>query len=129
MGKVGLSMKSRGLICILVVEDHAETLKVMARLLAAEGYIVHAAASAEQAGALAAANQCDVLISDIQLPGQNGLDLMRDLRAKYGLKGIAVSGHASEADISAAFDAGFVRYVKKPIDFSTLMAAIDEVMK
>lgn len=117
-----------GCRCILLVDDHVDTLALFERLLRLEGYRVHAARSADEATRLAAENRYDLLISDVGMPGQNGLDLMRQLKRLYGLRGIAVSGFAHGQDVTAALDAGFERHVAKPVELSLLLAAIGEMV-
>src|SRR5688500_18811360 len=116
-------------LCILVAEDHEDSLVAMARLLRHNGHTIYTARTAEQATQLAAANRCDLLIGDIGLPGRSGIELMRDLRARYGLKGIAVSGSTAKQDVTAALEAGYDKYLTKPISFTDLLAAIDELAR
>jgi DNA-binding response OmpR family regulator len=116
-------------LCILVTEDHQDTLDVIARLLRRNGHTVYTARTADEARDLAAANRCDLLIGDIGLPGRSGIDLMRELRERHGLKGIAVSGYAARQDVTAALDAGFDKHLAKPVSFSELLAAIEELAK
>src|SRR5687768_18216788 len=112
---------------ILVTEDHRDTLDAMALLLRKNGHTVYAARTADEARDLAAANRCDLLIGDIGLPGRSGIDLMRELREQYRLKGIAVSGYAARYDVSAALEAGYDKHLPKPVVFTDLLAAIEEV--
>ena len=114
-------------LCILLTEDHEDTLEAMARVLRKRGHTVYAARTAEEARDLADANRCDLLVGDIGLPGRSGIELMRELRERHGLKGIAVSGYAARNDINAALDAGYSRHIAKPVTFSELLTAIDEV--
>jgi CheY-like chemotaxis protein len=115
-------------ICVLLVDDHDDTLAALRRLLSYNGYAVEAAHTADEAMRLAAANKCDLLISDIGLPPQDGLELMRQLKRQYGLRGIAVSGYAAESDVSAALAAGFDRHLAKPVELAKLMSAIKELV-
>jgi DNA-binding response OmpR family regulator len=121
-------MGLRKSLCILITEDDEDTLEAMARLLRRNGHTVYTARTAKEARDLAAANRCDLLIGDIGLPGESGIDLMRELRKQYGLKGIAVSGYAGRDDVSAALQAGFGKHLPKPVLFTDLLAAIDEVL-
>ena len=100
---------------------------VIARLLRRNGYTVYTARTADEARDLAAANRCDLLIGVIGLPERSGIDLMRELRERHG--DIAVSGYASRQDVNAALDAGYARHLAKPITFSELLAAIEELTR
>src|SRR5688500_16521570 len=111
-------------ICLLVADDHEDSLSALAMLLRMSGYTVHAARTILEATALASARRCDLLVGDIQFPDGSGLDLMRDLQARYGLRGIAVSGFTTAQDVEAALKAGFARHLAKPITFPDLLAAV-----
>jgi DNA-binding response OmpR family regulator len=69
----------------------------------------------------------DVMISDIGLPGISGLDLMRDVHAAHALKGVALSGYGTEADIVASREAGFSAHLTKPVEFDRLLETIRTV--
>ncbi|HWE04057.1 MAG TPA: response regulator [Tepidisphaeraceae bacterium] len=114
-------------VSILLAEDDRDTLKVFSRLLRHHGYVVHPAASVAEAKALAAENQCDLVISDLGLSDGSGETLMRDLKQQYGLRGLAVSGYAMPDDLAAARTAGFDRFISKPVEFSHLLDTIREL--
>ena len=114
-------------LCILVTEDHQDTLDVTALLLRHSGHTVYTARTAAEARELAAAGRCDLLVGETALPDFSGLDLMRELRERYGLRVIAVSAYASEGHVRDALAAGFSRHFAKPIAYSELLAAVDEL--
>ena len=93
-------------VCILVVDDHVDSLRAVARLLQMNGYTVHTARTAEEAKALAAERPCDLVIGDIGLPDQDGCELMRELREAHALKGIAVTGYTERKDVKDALASG-----------------------
>ncbi|HYE19377.1 MAG TPA: ATP-binding protein [Tepidisphaeraceae bacterium] len=113
---------------ILLVEDHADTAKVMQRLLAGAGHTVAVACTVQAAlRQLAETGGADLLISDIGLPDGSGLDLMRQVAQTYGLKGIALSGYGTEADVAECASAGFAAHLTKPVPLSALRRAIAAV--
>lgn len=115
--------------CVLLVEDHADTLRLMSRLLRRQGYAVHEATSCEQALEVAERERCKVLVSDVELPDCTGLELMRELRARRtGIRGVAVSGHTGPDHVRQAKAAGFERHVAKPFKFDELVKLIDELL-
>lgn len=122
-------MAKRNPLCILLVEDDKDSLSALSRLLRLSGHRALAAASAEEAVRLAAAEKCDVVVSDVGLPDRSGLDLMRELSAAYNVPGIAVSGYTDAADVHECTKAGFARHLKKPIDFEALLDAVDELTR
>ncbi len=103
---------------LLIVEDHAPTLDVLSRLLRRKGHRVTTAGSV--AAALAAADQetFDAVLSDLGLPDGTGLQLMEELRARHGLRGIALSGYGMEEDRRRSAEAGFVAHLIKPVDIN-----------
>ena len=111
---------------ILLVEDHDDTLVVLARLLRMSGYEVDACGTAEGARQLAASGRCNLLVADIGLPDGSGLDLMRDVRQRHGIPGIAMTGFG-EHDADTCVAAGFSRHLMKPVAFDDLVKAIESV--
>jgi signal transduction histidine kinase/CheY-like chemotaxis protein len=118
----GLHLESRR---VLLVEDHADTLRAAHALLAELGCEVVAASSVEEALAAAKDQDFDLVLSDLGLPDGNGLELMTHLRDRYGLSGIAVTGYGMEEDLRRSREAGFIDHLVKPITFARLEGAID----
>jgi PAS domain S-box-containing protein len=111
---------------ILLVEDHDDTRRSMARLLGRR-HEVRDANSIAAALEIAGTEPFDLVISDLGLPDGSGLDLMRELRQRYGLRGICLSGFGMEDDLARSADAGFTRHLTKPVDLDKLQAAIDTI--
>jgi len=109
---------------LLVVDDHHDTCVGMKMLLERRGYRITLAHTADQAIEKAQQEKFDLLISDIGLPDRSGYELMKELRAKSALRGIALSGFGMENDISEARAAGFSEHLTKPINFERLDEAI-----
>jgi PAS domain S-box-containing protein len=109
---------------ILLVEDNADTLAILARLLRARGHEVLDAGNLADATALASGRDLDLIITDLGLPDGSGLDLMRTLAPAAGARGIALSGFGTEHDLRQTEQAGFAAHLTKPIDFPRLEAAI-----
>jgi signal transduction histidine kinase/CheY-like chemotaxis protein len=112
---------------VLLAEDHADTREVLARLLSRRGYDVAPARNAEEARVLSSKKTFDVLVSDIALPDATGYELLAELSAKYKLRGVAMSGFGSDADLAQSKAAGFVEHLVKPIDAKMLDAAIQRL--
>jgi PAS domain S-box-containing protein len=109
---------------LLLVEDNEPTLQVMAALLELAGHDVQAAPDLRTARRLAESHTFDLVVSDLGLPDGNGFDLMRELRERYGLAGIAVSGFGMEEDLRRSRESGFLEHLVKPVDIDKLKAAI-----
>jgi two-component system CheB/CheR fusion protein len=115
---------SRGGRRILLVEDHEQTAKALRRLLTNLGYDVQWRASVSDALDAAGRGAFDLVLSDIGLPDGSGLELMRELRARHGLRGIALSGYGMEQDLASSAAAGFLEHLVKPVSRDLLGAAI-----
>jgi signal transduction histidine kinase/CheY-like chemotaxis protein len=111
---------------ILLVEDHEDTNRSLTNLLRRRGYHVQPALTVQSALDLAAAEQFDVLISDIGLPDGSGIDLMRRLNSERPLFGIALTGYGMEDDIRKSYDGGFNHHLVKPVDLNKLDGLIQE---
>jgi signal transduction histidine kinase/ActR/RegA family two-component response regulator len=109
---------------LLLVEDHPDTADAMAELLRLLGHQVTVAGSVAKALAAADGRRFDLVISDLGLPDGSGLDLMRDLAAHHGLRGIALSGYGMDEDLRKSREAGFAAHLTKPVSLPALQAAI-----
>lgn len=114
-------------IRILLVEDHEDTLRILARLLRASGHQVATASTVSAALDLASQQDFDLLLSDLGLPDGSGLDIMQSLRSRPGFRGIALSGFGMEEDLRRSREAGFEQHLVKPISMQTLETAIRAV--
>jgi PAS domain S-box-containing protein len=116
-------------IRVLVVDDHQDTLRVLARLLAMLGYQLATAASVTAALNYVASNELDVLVTDIGLPDGSGLDLVREVKKIRNVPAIAVSGLGSATDIQNSRDAGMFAHLTKPLNFALLHATIQQAVR
>lgn len=102
---------------LLLVEDHADSAELLAELLESRGHTVRIAATASDALARAAEERFDLVVSDVGLPDASGYELMQQLRDRFALKGIALTGTRETDRVRAA---GFVAYLSKPIALRAL---------
>jgi PAS domain S-box-containing protein len=109
---------------ILLVEDHSPTRHALEQLLVRRKYSVRAASTAGEARALARQEVFDLVISDIGLPDGTGYDLMKELKARYGIPGISLTGYGMEEDVLKSRAAGFVQHLTKPVRMQLLEAAL-----
>jgi len=108
---------------ILIVDDNATNLKLVAYLVKAHGYDVMTALDAETAQACISECPPDLILMDLQLPGVDGLELTRRLRADPRTRTIpilAVTAYAMKGDQEKALAAGCDDYITKPIDTRAL---------
>ena len=117
---------SRNDLRILLVEDNKDTLRYLATVLRKRGHQVVTADCV--AAALLALKEAevpfDLLLSDIELPDGDGLQLMREIQASEPIAGIAMSGFGAEEDLRQSREAGFFDHLTKPIDLRRLDNAI-----
>lgn len=112
---------------ILIVDDNATNLKLVAYLMKANGFDVDTALEADSALAAIRAHRPDVILMDIQLPGIDGLELTRRLKADpetHDIVIVAVTAYAMKGDQDKALAAGCDDYITKPIDTRTLPETI-----
>ncbi len=112
---------------ILIVDDNAPNLKLVAYLMKASGYEVLTALDAEAALEQIRTQHPKLILMDLQLPGVDGLDLTRRLKADPATRDIviiAVTAYAMKGDQDRAREAGCDDYVTKPIDTRALPALV-----
>lgn len=112
---------------ILLVEDHPDTLHAVTKVLRRWGYDVVTAKSVAEACTRASSGKFDLLVSDLGLPDGSGTDVIRFVKEHWGLRGIALSGYGTEADIRESRDAGFEEHLVKPVGFESLRKAIQRL--
>jgi PAS domain S-box-containing protein len=113
---------------VLIVDDHAETLRVLSSLLRKRGHIVSTAESSQGALAILEGGHFDVLISDIGLPDGDGHELIREAKKRrQSLKGVALSGFGMEEDLRVGKEAGFDYHLTKPVEFQKLEGVLREI--
>ena len=116
---------------ILVVEDQDDNRQIIRDLLSAKGYELVEATTGEEGLKLAATGKPDLILMDIQLPGMDGYEVTRRIKAKPELKHIpiiVVTSYALSGDDKKAFDAGCNGYVTKPFSPRVLLAKIREFL-
>ena len=112
---------------ILIVDDNPQNLKLIRVLLQSVGYEVATAIDAEDAQAQLVSFVPRLILMDIQLPGMDGLELTRRLKADPARRQIAIvalTAYAMKGDDEQARAAGCDGYVSKPIDADHLLAVI-----
>lgn len=97
----------------------------MQHLLEENGFAVKTAGTYRDAIGVATKWLPDVLISDIDMPGKDGIELMITMRQAYpNLKAIVVSGDATDTTAQRCRDAGFIECLTKPIQIQDVLSAI-----
>lgn len=111
-------------VAVCIVDDEPPLRNQMARILGGAGMVVHTYANAE---ALLAEGEhpCDVLVADVNLPGESGVELARDLRQRRPqLRVVLLSGFTADPSATARLIAQGVVFLAKPFDAAALVAAV-----
>lgn len=112
---------------VLVVDDNIEAAEILRMLLEMTGYDVRHVSSGEDGLIEADIFKPHAVISDIRMPGMDGLEMAATLRRRYGgseLLLIAVSGYSAQ-DVATSFnDAGFDSYFPKPVSYDDISSRL-----
>ena len=117
---------------VLIVEDNEKNLKLVRDVLQVKGYATVEATSAEDGIRIASEQRPDLVLMDIQLPGMNGIDALRVLRADpatAAIPVIAVTASVMQQDRKMITNAGFDAYVGKPINLKEFLEAVKRALE
>jgi two-component system cell cycle response regulator DivK len=117
---------------ILVIEDQEDNRRIVRDLLTSVGYEIIEAVTGEDGVTAAASHVPDLILMDIQLPGLDGYEATRRIRANAALRHIpiiAVTSYALSGDDVKAYEAGCDGYVSKPFSPRALLARIREFLQ
>jgi CheY-like chemotaxis protein len=117
---------------VLIVEDNEMNLELVTDLLEANGYEVVKAKDGAEALRLAEEDAPSLVLMDIQLPGMDGLEVTRQMKASEktsNIKVIALTAHAMVGDEERAREAGCSGYIAKPIDTRNFISSISGYME
>jgi DNA-binding response OmpR family regulator len=114
---------------ILLIDDEEPIRKLLARLLAQDGYRPIEAADAESAMEAVVRDDVDLVLLDVMMPAVDGIDLLRRVRAASDVPVIMLTGLGSEADRVLGLRTGADDYVVKPFSPAELTARIESVLR
>ena len=114
---------------VLVVDDEQSIRRAVGRALASRGYRVELATDGEEALAVAAAFQPDLVVLDLNLPALDGLEVCRQLRGWSSVPILVLSVREDEPDKVAALDLGADDYLTKPFGIDELMARVRALLR
>lgn len=116
-------------ISVLIVDDDTDAREMLAFALGMQGARVATSASVDEAFEAINAERPDILLTDINMPGEDGYSLIRKLRESgdsiSDIPAIALTAMARSEDSDRALEAGFQMHIPKPIEISDLITAIE----
>ena len=115
---------------ILIVEDNPDNMRLVRTVLRLKGHVIHELTDGEGMLALIAAEQPDLVLMDIQLPGKDGFELLEEIRRSPTprLRVVALTAHAMSGDRDRTLEAGFDGYITKPIDIRGFPLQVDRAL-
>ena len=115
---------------ILVVDDDEACRSELERLLSGHGHRVHCASDVSTALRVADLLSPQLIISDVNLPGPSGIDLLRSLKSSdSGVAVVLMTGNSEAADTAAAFQLGASGFLQKPVRAEALLDGIRRLQK
>ena len=117
---------------ILIIEDNEKNLKLVRDVLQVKGYSTIDAGTAEDGIQLALERMPDLILMDIQLPGMNGIEALKVLRANTvtaAIPAIAVTASVMQQDRNLITEAGFDGYLGKPLNLKEFLAAVKAMLE
>ncbi len=114
---------------ILIVEDEPRIAEVLARYLTAEGFVTERARDGREALALFRRFEPDLVLLDLMLPGLDGLEFTRRVRARSGVPIIMVTAKSAELDRILGLELGADDYVTKPFSPREVVARVKAVLR
>lgn len=117
---------------VMVVEDNEKNRKLMRVILKAKGYSVIEATTGEEAMTILKNQKPDIILMDIQLPGIDGLTLIKQIKGAVVTKDIpiiAVTAYAMKGDEQKILDTGCDAYMSKPINTQELPLIVEKYIK
>jgi len=117
---------------LLIVDDNPANLEILEARLARQSYEVITAKDGNEALAVARAQTPDLILLDVMMPGKDGIQVCRELKADRSLPFmpvILVTAKADPDDIVAGLDAGGDEYITKPVDHAALVARVRSILR
>jgi DNA-binding response OmpR family regulator len=114
---------------VLVVDDDAEIAALVVRYLTTQGFLVSTAGNGQELRDVLRARHIDLILLDLGLPGEDGLELTRYLHGQWHGPVIIVSGRGESVDRIVGLELGADDYVTKPFDLRELLARIRSLLR
>jgi two-component system OmpR family response regulator len=117
------------LVHILVVDDERELLQAIQEYLTLRGFRVSTAGNGVEMKNVLESDPADLVLLDLGLPGENGIDLTRKLKSDGNIGIIIVTAHGDSEDRVLGLESGADDYIVKPFNFRELLARVNSVLR
>ena len=114
---------------ILVVDDDNPSLENVARFLRLKGYQVEVASNGYEAGQLIDKTEFDLVLSDLIMPGVNGLDLLKRTRSIAREVPVVLMSAFPGIEVTQIFERGAADFIPKPLDLDKLLSQLKRVLE
>ncbi|MFW5636912.1 MAG: response regulator, partial [Thermodesulfobacteriota bacterium] len=129
MTEDSIPQKPRPDVHILIVDDDATVRFLMNEFMETVGYQSHMASSGHEALKLMRTRQVDVVITDIMMPGMDGLELTERIHGEYNCEIIVMTGYSGDYSYEEVINKGASDFVFKPVRFEELLLRLKRVLK
>jgi len=115
---------------VLLVDDEAEFIETLGKRLTRRGLTVHLASSGQEALDTVAANDLDVVVLDVKMPGMDGIEALQKIKdLKPGLEVLMLTAHANVEVAMRGMELGAFDYLMKPVELDDLLYKIQDANK
>jgi two-component system response regulator CpxR len=114
---------------ILVIDDDVELCKLVSRFLEAEGFTVESVHAGAQGIALALLGNCDLVVLDVMLPGMDGFEVLRRIRARSTTPILMLTARGDDLDRILGLELGADDYLPKPFNTRELAARVRAILR
>jgi DNA-binding NtrC family response regulator len=114
---------------ILIVDDEEGLREGLSKLLEGEGYAVVASETGEEALQILQQSHIDLVLTDMRMPGMDGIELLKKIRERYGELGVIIlTGYGQIESYIEAMNFGAIEYVSKPFKVNELKFIVNKVL-
>lgn len=114
---------------ILVVDDEPELQQAIQEYLSLRGFRVSVAGNGKEMRAVLATDPANLVLLDLSMPGENGIELTRQLKSSSNIGVIIVTAHGESEDRVLGLETGADDYIVKPFNFRELLARVNSVLR
>ena len=114
---------------ILIVDDEEGLREGLSKLLEGEGYAVIAAETGEEALQILQQSHIDLVLTDMRMPGMDGIELLKKIRERHGELGVIIlTGYGQIESYIEAMNFGAIEYVSKPFKVNELKFIVNKIL-